>query len=217
MGKEVLGDSEGRDAELLARCRAGEQSALRELYDRHHRRVFNIAYRMLGDPEDAEELVPEVFLKIWRNCRSFKGKCRFTTWLYQITANWAVDRLRAKRIRRSTSLEDMSQPEAAAAFREPEHESPERAYLRTEEVQELHNAIQQLSHEERLLVTLYHLQGFSYQEIQDITGIKTANIKSKLFRARQRLRQRLLAYRQERPNELQTGTGEAGGLLFAKV
>jgi len=217
MGKELLGEADGRDMELLARCCAGQQSALRELYDRHHRRVYNIAYRVLGNQEDAEELVPEVFLKVWRNCRSFKGRCRFTTWLYQITANLAVDRLRAKRIRKSTYLEDLPQPEAAVGLQEHEYESPEQAYLKTEEVQELHKAIQHLSHEERLLVTLYHLQGFSYDEIQEITGIKTVNIKSKLFRARQRLKQRLLAYRQERPNELQTGTGEAGGLLFAKV
>jgi|YelNatPaOPRAMG01_1025707.scaffolds.fasta_scaffold72034_1 RNA polymerase sigma-70 factor (ECF subfamily) len=210
-------EDDRRDLELLASCRAGNQSALRELYDKYHRRVFNIAYRMLGNEQDAEELVPEVFLKVWRNSHSFKGKCKFSTWLHQIACNLAVDRLRARRTRKSMFLEDLPTPEVIPGFRSEEYQSPENIYLRAEEVEQLHNAIQRLSDEERLLVTLYHLQGCSYEEIEEITGIKPSNIKSKLFRARQRLKRYLLAYDQERPNELQTDTGETGRLLFAEV
>jgi len=217
MQRGQLTDADRQDLELLSRCQAREQSALRELYERHYKRVHNIAYRMLGNEDDAEELVPEVFLKVWQKCPTFQNRCRFTTWLYQITSNLAVDRLRARRTRKSASLEDLPSPEMLPGYRADEHANPEQVYLREEEARELHAAIQRLSDEERLLVTLYHLQGCSYEEIQEITGIKPANIKSKLFRARQRLKRYLTAYRRENSDELQTGSTETGGLLFAKM
>jgi RNA polymerase sigma-70 factor (ECF subfamily) len=209
--------AERRDRELIQACQEGSQDALRELWEAHHRMVYNLAYRMLNSHDDAEELVPEAFLKVWRNCHRFGGRSRVTTWIYQIASNLAVDRLRARKSRAHASLEDLPGEGESAA---PVHDHaalPEEAYLRSEESERLHQALSELNEGDRLLITLYHLQGLSYEEIQEITGISNANIKSRLFRARQRLKKLLAPYREESSHDVQTDSDQAGGLLFAAI
>jgi RNA polymerase sigma-70 factor (ECF subfamily) len=205
-------EAEQRDRELIESCRNGSQAALRELWERHHRMVYNLAYRMVGSHDDAEELVPEVFLKIWRNCHRFGGRSRVSTWIYQITSNLAVDRLRSRKSRAHTLLEDLPGGGETVAALPDDSIQPEEAYLRDEAAQQLHHALGQLGEDDRLLITLYHLQGLSYEEIQEITGISNANIKSKLFRARQRLKKFLAPY-QEGSHEMQSDSNSAGGLF----
>jgi RNA polymerase sigma-70 factor (ECF subfamily) len=207
------GTPEAEDLELLRRCQQGDPLALQGLYDRHHKLVYDLAFRMLGSHEDAEELVTEAFLRLWRGCHSFKGRCRVTTWIYQITSNRCLDRLRSRRSRKSLALEDIAAPETLADYQAPERDQPEETFLREEQARHLHSALNRLPEEDRLLVTLYHLQGCSYEEIQEITRIKPTNIKSKLYRARQRLKQHLSALEEEADHGLQPGKDSAGGLL----
>ena len=206
-------EAEAKNRELILACQQGSQAALRELWERHHRMVYNLAYRMMGSHEDAEELVPEVFLKVWRNCGRFQGRSRVTTWIYQVASNLAVDRLRSRRSRSHDLLEDLPNGGEAAMALSDDAVHPEEAYLRTEMAEQLHRALGKLNEDDRLLVTLYHLQGLSYDEIGEITGITNANIKSKLFRARQRLKQHLAPYREDRSHDVQTDSDSAGGLL----
>ncbi len=207
-----------RDRDLLKACQSGSQAALRELWDLHHRMVYNLAFRMLGNHEDAEELAAEVFLKVWRNCSRFVGRSRVTTWMYQMASNLAVDRLRSRRSRAYTLLEDLP-PTQVAALAESDPEShPEESFLRNEAQEQFHVALGKLNADDRLLVTLYHLQGHSYEEIGEITGLSNANIKSKLFRARQRLKKHLAPYREDPTHDdVQTDTDTTGGLLYAAV
>jgi RNA polymerase sigma-70 factor (ECF subfamily) len=207
--------AERKDRDLIRACQNGSQAALRDLWDSHHRMVYNLAYRMLNSHEDAEELVAETFLKVWRNCHRFGGRSRVTTWIYQIASNLAVDRLRARRSRAHALLEDLpgEGESATPLYENPEH--PEEAYLRSEASEQLHQALGQLNEGDRLLITLYHLQGLSYEEIQEITGISNANIKSRLFRARQRLKKLLAPYREESSHDVQTDSDQTGGLLCA--
>jgi RNA polymerase sigma-70 factor (ECF subfamily) len=207
--------AEERDRELIAACRDGSQAALRELWDRHHRMIYNLAYRMLGSHDDAEELVPEVFLKVWRNCHRFGGRSRVTTWIYQMASNLAVDRLRSRRSRAYILLEDLPEGQEPAQLPSDSDARPEESYLRSEAAEQLHTALGRLSPEDRLLVTLYHLQGHTYEEIEEITGLSNANIKSKLFRARQRLKKHLAPLREDRTHDVQNDTDSAGGLLCA--
>lgn len=204
------------DLLLLRECQQGSHTALQSLFDKYQQSVYDLAYRMLGTHEDAEEMVTEVFLRVWRGCRSFRGGSRVSTWIYQITSNRCLDRIRARKSRQSLALEDLDAPEALADYQAEPSEQPETAYLRSEAAEQLHLALDRLPDEDRMLVTLYHLQGFSYDEIHDITGIKHSNIKSKLFRARQRLKQYLSAY-EEATHEMRPDADQAGGLLCAAL
>lgn len=214
MNQCALLASDAEDLRLMARCRAGDAGALRELFDRHQRRVFNVALRIVNNVEDAEEIVTEVFLRVWTRSHSFQGRSRVTTWLHQIAANLSVDRIRAMNSRRSLSLDALAGTDAVASLQSDERSQPEQACIREEESAQLHQAISQLTSEDRMLVTLYHLEGCSYEEIREITGISLTNIKSKLFRARRRLRNMLSASYQEADDELLEDTAAAGRLQF---
>jgi RNA polymerase sigma-70 factor, ECF subfamily len=170
-------------------CKRQDQEALRILFRRHERPVYNLLYRMLSSREDAEEALAEVFVKVWRAASTFKGDAKFTTWLYRIAANTARDCLRSRMTKQEISIEDMAVNEFDALERiRDTGVSPEIAAIESEDRARILLAMQQLSEEDRLLVTLYHLQEFDYDEIEKVTGIPPSNLKVRLFRARQRLR-----------------------------
>jgi len=212
----VLSQSEHRfsesNEELLAQCKRGDQSALEVLFRRHERPVYSLLYRMLGNHDDTEESLADVFVKVWRSAGSFRGDARFTTWLYHIAANTARDKLRSRRGNVEMSFEDMARDEEAFAATGRTAESPENVLLRAEDSARLSAAIRTLSDEDRLLITLHHLQEFSCDEISEITGISVSNLKVKLFRARRKLREACSDMESGwQDNELRPDTTEAAG------
>ena len=199
---------------LLELCKQQDQDALRVLLQRHERPVYNLLFRMLSNHDDAEEALAEVFVKVWRAAATFKGDSKFTTWLFRIAANTARDCLRSRMVRPEVSLEDVVVNEAEAAnttnCRTP---SPESAAIDADDRARVIRAMQNLSEEDRLLVSLYHFQELDYDEIAKITNIPTGNLKVKLFRARQRLKS--LCAEQEKDggeNEMRGNTTEPSGL-----
>jgi len=92
--------------ELLSRCKENDEAALRELLRRHEKPVYGLLYRMLGNHEDAEEALADVFVKVWRAAGSFRGTAKFTTWLYRIAGNTARDVLRSRKARPEIAIED---------------------------------------------------------------------------------------------------------------
>jgi RNA polymerase sigma-70 factor, ECF subfamily len=199
--------------ELLARCKCGDDSALEALFRRHERPVYGLLYRMLGNPDDAEEALADVFVKIWRSATSFRGDARFTTWLYQVAANTARDRLRSRRGTSNLSFEEIVKNEEAFAAIGQIEENPEKAALHAVEWGIVAAAMYTLSDEDRLLVTLHHLQELSCEEISKITGLSVNNLKVKLFRARRKLRQACTEMEKDRQkNELREDTTETSGL-----
>ena len=172
----------------MTRCAAGDEAAFGVLYERHHRLVYNIAYRMLGNPTDAEDILPDVFVKAWTKAGDFRGGSQVSTWLYRIAANMAMDRLRSGRHTKEVFWDDLPVRDQAMPDVGGESDNPERVAIRHDDERRLNKALGMLSKDERLLVTLYHLQGCSYTEVEEITGISTQNIKSRLFRARRRLK-----------------------------
>lgn len=196
--------------ELLGRCVRGDQIALEGLFRRHERPVYGLLYRMLGNHDDAEEALADVFVKVWRSAATFRGGARFTTWLYHIAANTARDRLRARAEKACLSFDEIAGNEEAFAGTA---ESPEKATLKAAEWAVVAAALQRLSDDDRLLITLHHLQELSCEDISEITGIPVNNLKVKLFRARRKLRQACLETDKEvRGNELRANTTEAAGL-----
>ena len=209
--------------ELLRRCQEQDQEALQVLFRRHERPVYGLALRMLGNREDAEEALADVFVKVWRSANKFRGDAKFTTWLYRIASNTARDMLRARRGRQDVSIEDMAEwdPEGAMTSTDQAGD-PSESLLRNEDKALLMSAMQRLSEDDRLLITLYHLQESSYEEMSQILNVPAANLKVRLFRARQRLRQRFEAlsqesegpgaYKEGQDHELQTDSAESTGL-----
>jgi RNA polymerase sigma-70 factor, ECF subfamily len=173
------------DQELIRRCAGGDEPALRLLFDRYQGMVYNLLFRMLGSRDDADELVPEVFLKVWNGARRFQSRANPSTWIHRIAANTCIDRLRRRPAAPSLSLEELADREELAAV----PYDPTLSLVREQERVQLQTGLMALPPEDRLLITLYHLQERSYEEVREITGLSYALLKSRLFRARQRLRE----------------------------
>lgn len=204
------------DERLLERCGTGDQAAFQALYERHHRMIYNLVYRMLGNHADAEEVLPEVFVRVWTKAAEFRAQSRVSTWIYRIAANMAMDRLRSGRHTREVFWEDLPPQERAMPDHTDTVEGPEHAVLRHEDQRLLADAIARLGEEDRLLVTLYHLQDCTYAEMEAVTGITTTNIKSKLFRARRRLRRLMVEMENENaPDDLRERPSSSTGLRLA--
>jgi RNA polymerase sigma-70 factor (ECF subfamily) len=161
---------------------AGNSNAFSFIVDRHKNKAFNLAFRICGNREEAEEVAQDSFLKAYKSLGSFKMKSSFATWFYRIVYNTAISNVRLKR-KGILSIEDF--PADATDFiggntSEEEAESEYRNSL-------INFALQKISEEERGLVSLFYYDEMSTDEISDVTGISKSNIKVKLFRARQKM------------------------------
>src|SRR4051794_20459361 len=103
------------DLELIRRCSRGDEAALRSLYDRYHGIVYNLLFRMLGSRDDADELLPEVFLKVWNGAGRFQSRANPATWIHRIAANACIDRRRRRPAAPSLSLEELADREELMA------------------------------------------------------------------------------------------------------
>jgi RNA polymerase sigma factor (sigma-70 family) len=162
----------------------GNSNLFSHLIDRHKNKAYNLAFRICGNHEEAEELTQDSFLKAYWSLESFKMKSSFATWLYRIVYNTSISHVRVKK-KGLLSLEDF--PADATDFigtsaSEEEAEKEYRASL-------VNFALQKISEEERGLISLYYYDEMSTNEISEVTGINKSNIKVKLFRARQKMQE----------------------------
>jgi RNA polymerase sigma-70 factor (ECF subfamily) len=185
--------SDAETLALVARVQAGELGAFNTLVVRHQDAVFSLAYRFMGSRQAAEDATQEAFLRAFRNIRSFKGQ-RFRSWLLSIVANACRDELRKRRRRPQRSLDvaryDWDRPELDPADEGP---TPEDAVLNADLRQALERALLQLPEEWRLVVVLSDVHGLAYDEVAQVAGIPLGTVKSRIARARARLRDILTA------------------------
>jgi RNA polymerase sigma-70 factor (ECF subfamily) len=182
------------DADLVARARGGDRGAFDELVLRHEDRVFNMAFRMLGNADDALDLAQEVFLSAYRALGSFEGKALFSTWLYRVTVNRCRDEMR----RRATVKHTRPLPLSAARDGDdPAGDPPARAASPADAaaVRESHAlvaaAVAALPDDAREALVLRDVEGLSYEEIAEILGVPVGTVRSRLHRARAIVRERL--------------------------
>jgi RNA polymerase sigma-70 factor (ECF subfamily) len=217
-GKEsttLLADSVS-DEVLVQRCGRGDEAAFQALYERHNRMIYNLVFRMLGNHADAEEVTPDVFVKVWLKAEDFRGQSRVSTWMYRIAANMSLDHLRSARSGKEVFWEDLAPAEREMPDIRDPAETPEDTAIRHEDQRALADAMARLSPEDRLFLSLYHLQGCSYLEIEQITGVSPVNIKSRLFRARRRLRDVMVVLEKgDAPDDLQRNLSTTDGLRTA--
>jgi RNA polymerase sigma factor (sigma-70 family) len=161
---------------------SGNNNAFSFIVDRHKNKAYNLAFRICGNHEEAEELAQDSFIKAYRSLRTFKMKSSFATWLYRIVYNTTISHVRIKK-KGILSLEDF--PADAADFigngtNEEEAEKEYRSSL-------VNFALQKIPEDERALISLYYYDEMSTEEISDVTGLSKSNIKVKLYRARQKM------------------------------
>jgi RNA polymerase sigma-70 factor (ECF subfamily) len=169
---------------LLERCRKGDERAWAEVVNRYWGLAFRVAYRILRHKEEAEDAVQDAFVQVYLALRNFRHQSQFRTWFYRIVVNCALARLPPSPVE---SLDESQEIELV----ERAHEDPESVVLAHERSQLLDWAIQQLPPDWRTVFVLRELEGLSYAEIAEVLGIPIGTVESRLFRARQRLRQLL--------------------------
>lgn len=180
---------ETTDMDLVTRHRYGDEEAFAEVYAGHERMVYNLALRLLGDPEEAADLSQEAFLRIYRNLHRFRGRSSLRTWIYRVALNSCRSRLSRRRKRRVVWSD--ARPERVEGVPDTRRDPEERA-LATDVGQRVEVALAHLPAAYREAVVLRDLEGLSYREIAAITGRSVGTVRSRIARGRERLRQRLL-------------------------
>ena len=171
------------DRALVRRYLDGERAAGEELANRFHRSVFNVALRMLGNVQDAEDVTQTTFGNAFAALDTYDPKYRFFSWIYRMTINESLNTL--KRRRNVVSLD--------GSFDVPAGDSESESAAEAEE--KVGKALLELKPDDRAVVVLRHFVSFSYEEISDVLGVPVKTVKSRLFTARERLRQSLLPAR----------------------
>ncbi len=184
------------DAEAVRRVISGEKEAFETLVARYEVKIFNVCYRMLGSQEEARELTQDIFLKAFRKIKGFRGDSKFSTWLFQVAVNHCRNRLKYLKRRRYYDTDSTDEP-IHGAQGEIERQLPDNA-RRPDVLSEravmkriLHEAIQALSEDFRTAIILRDIQGLSYEEIAEVTGIPEGTVKSRIHRARMEHKERL--------------------------
>jgi len=196
------------DREIVHRCRRGELGAFEEMYKRYGSRLYTVAYRMTGSAADAEDLVQDIFLQVYRRLDTFRGEAALGTWLHRLAVNACLDFVRSKQGRRqrvTDSADDLDALEAPAA-------GPWRPDAALDRM-DLERAIAQLPPSYRRAFLLHDVEGLEHHEIGATLGIAEGTSKSLVFKARTRLRA-LLRGRETagaaQPARAAAAAGEAG-------
>jgi RNA polymerase sigma-70 factor, ECF subfamily len=179
---------------VLAKARQGDSEAFRLLVEQHSRRAFQLAYRMTGNQQDAEDVVQESFIRAYRQLSRFEARAHFATWLHRIVANCSVDLIRSRR-----SRQDHSSMDDIAPVEQPHSESPdpERLAESSRIERSVATAMADLTPLERAAFTLRHYEGRSIAEIGKTLGLGTSATKHSVFRAVRKLRTALEPLRGE--------------------
>jgi RNA polymerase sigma-70 factor (ECF subfamily) len=178
------------DTDRVSSCKKGDLAAFEQLVRKYEKRMFNIAFRITGDYEDTCEIVQDAFLAAYRGIGSFRGQAKFSTWLTSITINYARNRLKqiqGKRRHEQFSLEDPLPTADGGMTTDPQsNDPPVHELLEKRDTQsKVQDCINALEPDFKAVLVLRDMQDFSYEEISAILKVPTGTVKSRLFRARE--------------------------------
>lgn len=175
-----------QDRLLVERFQAGDRTAFDDLVRAHYRRVYNVAYRILGDAEAAADATQAAFVRVHNGLPSYRHSSAFTTWLYRIAVNVSLDMARRGRRRAALPLEtdDENQPSLADQLAADPSQSPSESLLRAERARAVQATLMELQPPYRAVLVLYELQGMPYDEIARTLGVPVGTVKSRINRAR---------------------------------
>jgi RNA polymerase sigma-70 factor, ECF subfamily len=189
-----MGPSPKIEKEAIDSCKAGDEKAFGKIVLAYQRRVYNIAYRMLGNKEEAKDLAQEVFLSVFESIKTLREEVKFEPWLIQITVNHCRNRwkyLKRRKYFQSDSLDDPIETEDGEIPRQvyDPSDNPE-TLLEKKMIQDLiQRGLLELKEEQRELIVLRDLQGLSYEEIGKLFSLPEGTVKSKIHRARMDLKE----------------------------
>jgi RNA polymerase sigma-70 factor (ECF subfamily) len=181
---------EPSDEELIERFQKGDREAFEQIVARYKDQLLNFAYRFLGSRQEAEDVVQDTFLRVYRNRKAYRRVARFSTWIYTIAGNLAKTELRKRKRRKLFSISDLG-------FEEKDYEISDLTYNPEDDVEGtlkeeiIQKEIERLPPKFREVIILRDVQGLSYEEIALILRIPIGTVKSRVTRARLRLQRRL--------------------------
>jgi len=177
-------EAEINDQLIVSQIVSGQKDLFRLLVNQHEKAVYGMGLSFFRNPDDASDFTQEVFLKAYRSLSSFEGRSRFSTWLYKIAYNTAINEVNRRKEYHSLAEEDAEKLVNSA-------DTPERIALRNAAKDSIRTAIMELPERFRICVDLFYFYERSYQEIEAITGIPVNTIKSHVFRSKILLREKL--------------------------
>ena len=179
---------ESTDIELIANAIRGREDGFEELVRRYQRQITAYVFRMLGDYDSSLDVTQEVFIKVYNSLARYSSEYKFSTWLYRIAHNAAIDHMR----RNSVCPQSLETENADGAYQlqiESPNPTPEQDRERSEWRTEIDTVVRRLPTAYRELILLRHTQDLSYDEIADVTGLPLGTVKNRLFRAREMMRE----------------------------
>lgn len=182
------------DQVLIERAQKGDRDALDQLIRKYEKRAYQYAYRLTSNTDEACDVVGDAFVRIYSAMRNFKGNSAFTTWMYRILTNCFLDLRKRERNRPSVSLEAAMQTEDGLVERQFESDEPTADLIaeRNQREATIERAVSLLPEYQRAMVTLYHAENLSYEEIAEALDLPIGTVKSRLNRARLSLREQLV-------------------------
>jgi RNA polymerase sigma-70 factor (ECF subfamily) len=178
------------ETEMISRCQQGDQEALKEIFDKYHNKVYSIAYGVVRQREEALDVVQDVFIKLFRSIKNFKGRSNFYTYLYRMVMNTAIDH------KRKTGKQFMSSLDVEGSFEpsdEPE-KGPEKVLLQKELEERVKLAMDKLPAEQKAALIFRDVEGLSYQEMAEAMGCSIGTVMSRLHYGRKRMQESLKDY-----------------------
>ena len=170
-----------------------DNNEFRQILIEYQNRVYNQSYRMLGNREDAEEATQDIFLKIYQSFDTFRGESKLSTWIYRITSNVCISRLRKKQLDLKSLDAPFEAEEKSLADIIPDDSPNPEEYLENEETAKMvRNQVKSLKAEWAMAITLYHFEDLSYQEIAEIMDIPTATVATYILRGRNQLARQIM-------------------------
>lgn len=185
----------GEDALLVRAFQGGDRTAFDKLVTKHKNRIFNVCYWYLGDYQEADDIAQETFIKVYRSLGKFRLESAFSTWVFRIAANSCKNRLASaafKQKKRTISFDNPGgQPSGVTDVFPDGAASPSEQLEQKERMHQIREGINALPPEQREVITLRDIEGLSYVEVSEVTGISLGTVKSRLARARTALKNRL--------------------------
>lgn len=172
---------------LIQQAQKGDIVAFNRLVVQYQEMVFNVAYRIMGDPAVAEDVAQETFITAYKSLQSFRGGS-FKSWLIRVATNRCYDELRRRKRRPQTSLDAITDENESFAFLRSPNEGPEAHRQRVELALAIERCLNDLPDDQRIVTVLGDVEGYDYQEIATITRVSLGTVKSRLSRARAKLR-----------------------------
>ena len=175
------------EEDLIQQAQQGDIVAFNRLVVQYQELVFNVAYRIMGDPAEAEDVAQETFITAYKSLRSFRGGS-FKSWLIRVATNRCYDELRRRKRRPQTSLDAITDENESFAFLRSPGEGPEAHRQRVELALMIERCLKGLPDDQRIVTVLGDVEGYDYQQIAEITSVSLGTVKSRLSRARAMLR-----------------------------